>query len=142
MTNNGFVQVYYIALGAILAIVGSIITQAYQNRRNKRNEYWIRKLNSYQDFYQHTLQLCKLLISFSSIPDQIFWNSISAARKAAFDASFYDKEQKKRTRRMEEITYELVDIFVTRKKDQKEEIQHIINQTESIMREFREEERL
>jgi len=35
MQDNGLVQVSYIVFGAGLALIGSILTQAYQNFRNK-----------------------------------------------------------------------------------------------------------
>lgn len=142
MQDNGLTQVFYVALGAALALIGSIVTQAYQNLRNKKNEYWIRKLNSYQDFYQHTSQLCNLIESLVQLPDAVFWGSISAARKAAFDANFYDKKHPDRTGKLTAITSELVYIYIAKPEEQKEIIKNLIDQIDNVMQEFRKEEGL
>jgi len=73
----------------------------------------MRKLNSYQDFYQHTTQLLGLLRSNVSIPENVFWQSIALARKAAFDATFFDPGRLKRTERMQDVTLGLISMLDT-----------------------------
>ena len=49
------------SLGVIFALFLQWISYRLSFRKDQRREYWIRKLNSYQDFYQHTMQLIGLL---------------------------------------------------------------------------------
>lgn len=98
-------------LGAIFALVMQWVSYRLSFRKDQRREYWIRKLNNYQDFYQHTTQLIGLLSSKVSIPDNVYWQSISLARKAAYDAVFYDISHPERTDKMKAITLDLIQVL-------------------------------
>ena len=95
-------------IGACFALFLQWLSSRLAYRREQRREYWIRKLNSYQDFHQNTMQLLILLESRIKVPETHFWNSITLARKAAFDAAFYDLRHPKRTERMGQITEWLI----------------------------------
>src|SRR5205807_9208985 len=107
-------------------------------KKDQKKEYWMRKLNSYQDFYQHTTQLLGLLRSNVSIPENVFWQSIALARKAAFDATFFDPRHLKRTERMQDVTLGLISMLdASRSADKLETLQV---EVEDIQRSFCEEE--
>lgn len=95
-------------LGAIFALVLQWISYRLAFKKDKRKEYWIRKLNSYQDFYHYSTQLIDLIDMESQIPADVFWQSISAARKAAYDARFYDLLNTEQANKMIEITQKLI----------------------------------
>jgi len=128
-------------LGAIFALVMQWVSYHLSFRKDKRREYWIRKLNSYQDFYQHTTQLIGLLGSKVSIPDNVYWQSISLARKAAYDAAFYDISHPGRTDKMKTITLDLIQILQSNKQE-KERVQMLQKQVEEIQANFYLEEKL
>ncbi len=127
-------------LGAIFALVLQWVSYRLSFRKDQRKEYWIRKLNSYQDFYQHTTQLIGLLDSKVSIPDNVYWQSISLARKAAYDAAFYDRPHPERTDKMEAITLELVDKLQPGRRELGR--LDLIERIEEIIKEFYHEEKL
>ena len=95
-------------IGAVFALFLQWLSSRLTYRREQRREYWIRKLNSYQDFSQNTTQLLLLLASRIKVPESHFWDAITLARKAAYDAAFYDLGHPKRTERMMQITEELI----------------------------------
>ncbi len=127
-------------LGAVFALAMQFISYRLSFKKDRRKEYWIRKLNSYQDFYQHTTQLIGLLGSKVSIPDNIYWQSISLARKAAYDAAFYDISHPERTDKMKTITLELVRILQSNKQVP-ERLQTLQKQIEDIQSNFYLEEK-
>ncbi len=94
--------------GAMFALVLQWVSYRLSFRKDQRREYWIRKLNSYQDFYQHTTQIIGLLDLKVSIPENVYWQSITLARKAAYDAEFYDRTHHERTTKMKNITLDLI----------------------------------
>lgn len=98
-------------LGASFGIFYQWISYFLSFRKDQRKEYWIRKLNSYQDFYHHTTQLIDLMNSELKIPENLFWQTISSARKAAYDACFYDLLNSNRTEIMKKITLDLISIY-------------------------------
>ena len=128
-------------LGAVFALVMQWVSYRLSFRKDQRREYWIRKLNSYQDFYQHTTQLIGLLGSKVSIPDNVYWQSISLARKAAYDAAFYDISHPERTDKMKAITLDLIQIFQSNKQE-RERLQILQKQVEEIQANFYLEEKL
>ena len=128
-------------LGAVFALVMQWVSYRLSFRKDQRREYWIRKLNSYQDFYQHTTQLIGLLGSKVSIPDNVYWQSISLARKAAYDASFYDISHPERTDKMKAITIDLIQILQSNKQE-RERLQILQTQVEEIQANFYLEEKL
>ena len=127
-------------LGAVFALVMQLISYRLSFKKDRRKEYWIRKLNSYQDFYQHTTQLIGLLGSRVSIPDNIYWQSISLARKAAYDAAFYDISHTERTDKMKTITLDLVRILQSNEQVP-ERLQTLQKQIEEIQSNFYLEEK-
>ncbi len=127
-------------LGAVFALAMQFISYRLSFKKDRRKEYWIRKLNSYQDFYQHTTQLIGLLGSKVSIPDNVYWQSISLARKAAYDAAFYDISHLERTDKMKTITLELVRILQSNAQAP-ERLQPLQKQIEDIQSNFYLEEK-
>lgn len=98
-------------VGAVFALFLQWLSSRFTYHREQRREYWIRKLNSYQDFYQNTTQLLVLLGLRIKVPETHFWNSMTLARKAAYDAAFYDLGHPERAVRMEQITEELIKYY-------------------------------
>jgi hypothetical protein len=127
-------------LGAIFALFLQWISYRLSFRKDQRREYWIRKLNSYQDFYQHTLQLIGLLRSKVSIPDNVYWQSISLARKAAYDAAFYDTSHPEQTEKMKTITLELLQMLKSNEQESRR-LDELIERIEEIHSEFYQEEK-
>lgn len=128
-------------LGAAFALVMQWVSYRLSFRKDQRREYWIRKLNSYQDFYQHTTQLIGLVGSKVSIPDNVYWQSISLARKAAYDAAFYDISHPEQTDKMKAITLDLIQILQSNKQE-RERLQILQKQVEEIQAKFYLEEKL
>lgn len=95
-------------LGALFAFLLQWVAYRLSVRKDQEKEYWIRKLNSYQDFHHHASQLIELVDSGVVIPEDVYWQSISLARKAAYDAGFYDRSRPKRTAKMKAITIDLI----------------------------------
>ena len=129
-------------LGAIFAVFLQWISYRLSFKKDQRKEYWIRKLNSYQDFYQHTTQLIGLLKSKVSIPDNVYWQSISLARKAAYDATFYDISQPERTDKMKTVTLELIQILQQNNSDIEKKLERLLGQIEDIQTSFYKDEKL
>lgn len=127
--------------GAIFALCLQWVSYRLPFRKDRRREYWIRKLNSYQDFYQHATQLIGLLRSKVSIPPNVYWQSISLARKAAYDAAFYDRTHPERTDKMKNITLDLIQ-FLESKDHITDNLQMLLSQVEEIQAEFCQEEKL
>lgn len=126
------------AFGAVFGLFLQWLSHRLALRREMAKEYWIRKLNSYQNFYQYVTQLLDLLLSGVSLPEEILWQSISEARKAAYDASFYDVAHRDRTERMIDITRRLVQLHSVRDEDEK--LRNLRQNVQEIYREFRYEE--
>jgi len=128
-------------LGAIFALVLQWISYRLALKKDQKREYWIRKLNSYQDFYQHTTQLIELLASKVSIPDNVYWQSISLARKAAYDAAFYDRSHPERTGKMKGITLNLIQILQSDNPDP-QSLKMLLKEIEEVKADFYREEKL
>lgn len=128
-------------LGAIFALFLQWISYRLSFKKDQRKEYWIRKLNSYQDFCQHANNLLGLLMSKISIPDNVYWQSISLARKAAYDAYFYDRIHPERTGKMMDITLEIIRIIQLNNTDM-ETLERLIKKIEKIQISFYKEETL
>ena len=128
-------------LGAIFALFLQWVSYRLSFKKDQRREHWIRRLNSYQDFYQHTSQLIGLLKSKVSIPDSVYWQSISLARKAAYGAAFYDRSHPERTDKMKAITLELVRLLQQNNPDT-EKLERLPKQIEEIQTNFYGEEKL
>lgn len=122
-------------LGTIFALVLQWVSYRLSLRKDREKEYWIRKLNGYQDFHHQMTQLIELLESDVQIPENVFWPSISYARKAAFDAVFYDRAHADRTERMKTITVNLIKLFNT-KKYSKQDLDKLHKEVEEIRAEF------
>lgn len=118
-------------LGAVFALALQWISYYLAFKKDKRKEYWIRKLNSYQDFYQHATQLIDLMELETQIPTDVFWQSISAARKAAYDAKFYDLSNVEQANKMIEITRKLIRLRGHPPPDGMEPLRHEIDDVQS-----------
>jgi len=127
-------------LGAFVSLLAQWVSYRLSFKKDQKREYWIRKLNSYQDFFQHTNNVIGLLRSDISIPENIFWQSVSLARKAAFDAEFYDWANPTRPKDMQEITDLLIKAYQAREKDP-EDFNEIGKRIEAIQLQFYEDER-
>jgi hypothetical protein len=128
-------------LGALLSLFVQWISYRLSFKKDQKKEYWIRKLNSYQDFCQHINHLADLLRTGILIPDTVFWQSILFARKAAFDAEFFDWSSPERPKEMQGITNSLISLFQSKNYDS--EVLNDINQKiERIILQFYEEEKL
>lgn len=90
-------------LGGTVAFALQYVSYRFTQRR----EYWIRRLNSYQDFCHQSAQLVDLLIAGIDVPPDRCWAAVAEARKAAYDAEFYDPDSPERWTEMQEITIEL-----------------------------------
>jgi len=128
-------------LGVIFALFLQWVSYRLSFKKDQRREHWIRKLNSYQDFYQHTTQLVGLLKSKVSIPDSVYWESISSVRKAAYDAAFYDRSLPERTDKTKAITLELVRLLQQNNPDT-EKLERLLKQIEKIEKKYGEEKLL
>jgi len=53
-------QLVIFVLGALFSLVIQVLASRMALRRDQRKESWMRRLNSYQDFYQSTSQLLDL----------------------------------------------------------------------------------
>ncbi len=128
-------------LGAFFGIFYQWISYLFSFRKDQRKEYWIRKLNSYQDFHHQTSQLIDLLRSEVKIPENIFWQAISSARKAAYDASFYDLSNLNRTENMKKITLDIINIYQSENTNMQNLIE-IMENIEKIQESFYNQENL
>jgi hypothetical protein len=90
-------------LGATVALALQYVSYRFTQRR----EYWIRRLNSYQDFCHHSAQLIDLLIAEVDVPKDRRWAAVADARKAAYDARYYDPDAPDRWTEMQQITLEM-----------------------------------
>ncbi|MDP3670522.1 MAG: hypothetical protein WA191_12070 [Telluria sp.] len=98
-------------IGVAFSLLAQWISYRLSFKKDQKKEYWIRKLNSYQDFHQHVNQLIGLLRTNTAIPENAFWQSISLARKAAFDTAFFDWKNPERAKQMENITHGLINAY-------------------------------
>jgi dipeptidase len=126
-------------LGSIFALLLQWVSYHLSFKKDQKKEYWMRKLNSYQDFYQHTTQLIALLRSNVSIPENVYWQSIALARKAAFDAAFFDTGHRQRTERMQDVTVALITALQSSNRSQ-ENLETLHSEIEGIQQSFCEEE--
>lgn len=127
-------------LGVAISLLVQWISYRLSFKKDQKKEYWIRKLNSYQDFYQHVNQLVGLLRINTSVPDNVFWQSISLARKAAFDAAFFDWENPERPKQMEHITQALISAYQGKTLDDKM-LNMFAEETQNIQYAFYEDEK-
>ena len=127
-------------LGAFVSLLAQWISYRLSFKKDQKREYWIRKLNSYQDFFQHTNHIIGLLRNGISIPDNVFWQSVSLVRKAAFDAEFYDWANPNRPKEMQDITDLLIKAYQTNNK-RSEDFDIIGKKIEAIQLQFYEDER-
>jgi hypothetical protein len=73
-------------LGSLFGFVLLWVSHRLSVKKEREKEHWIRRLNSYQDFYQHTMHLIDLLQAGIELPEPARWDAITLARKAAYDA--------------------------------------------------------
>lgn len=126
-------------LGSIFALLLQWVSYRLSFKKDQKKEYWIRKLNSYQDFYQHTTQLISLLQLNVSIPENVYWESVMLSRKVAFDAAFFDIGNHSRTEKMQDITIDLIAVLQSSNHN-KGELERLQYQVEEIQQSFYKEE--
>lgn len=141
MLFNFLLQRGPLIFGVLIAIFVQWISSFFRFTDERRKEYWMRKLNSYQDFYHHAAQLIELIISEVNIPEEVYWHSVTLARKAAYDAEFYDMTHPERTNKMKNITEDLL-YFLKSEEFTLDDVQDLRKQIEEIKKEFYEEEKL
>ena len=101
-------EVLIFLLGQLSAVALQLLVSRLALRREQRKEAWIRRLNSYENFYRASTQLIDLFQANVEVPQSSAWESIADARKAAYDASSYDPGNPGRTARMREVSLDLV----------------------------------
>jgi hypothetical protein len=102
------VELITFVLGALFAVVIQVLVSRMTLARDQRKESWMRRLNSYQDFYQSTSQLLDLWRAGIDVSDDRSWDILMTARKAAYDAAVYDPDQRDQAERMQALSVELV----------------------------------
>lgn len=95
-------------LGALFAVFLQVFISRLAFTREKRREAWIRKLNSYENFYRALTQLIDLRVADVDVPQEQLWVALADARKAAYDGESYDPDAQQRTERMRQITLEFL----------------------------------
>lgn len=131
-------NIFIYMFGLINGLVFQWISYYLFFRKNQKQEHWIRILNSYQDFDQHSTQLIELLKSGISVPDDVFWQSVLLTRKAAYDANFFDKSNPDRTNKMKTVSLTLIQIFHQDTHDTTE-LDELMEQINEIQTSFYEE---
>lgn len=96
------------SLGAAFAVVLQLFVSNLTLTREKRKEAWVRKLNSYENFYRAMTHTIDLMLAGVAIPDDQLWSALLDARKSAYDATSYDPSHAGRTKQMRELTLELL----------------------------------
>lgn len=84
-------------LGACFALALQWVSYKLAVKKEKEKEIWIRILNSYQDFYQNCMQILNLIEQYKHNGWPLKKEAqpfINAARKAAYDAVYFDNSQK------------------------------------------------
>lgn len=73
--------------------------------REKRREYWIRKVNTYEHFFRYGNQVMDLLSVFSEKYQdwQIFWEFYFKMKEASQSAVFYHKNHTDRVHKMRKV---------------------------------------
>lgn len=102
------VQLVIFVLGALFSLVIQVLASRMALTRDQRKEGWMRRLNSYQDFYQATSQLLDLWRAGIDVSEDRSWDILMAARKAAYDAAVYDPERRHLAERMQVLSVELL----------------------------------
>ncbi|MDQ3933624.1 MAG: hypothetical protein M3340_03225 [Actinomycetota bacterium] len=128
------------ALGAVFAVALQLFISRLTLEREKRKEAWIRKLNSYENFYRAMTGLIDLVSAGVRVPEQQFWEAMVDARKSAYDAASYDAENPERTARMRQLTLDLVLAYQGGELDG-ERLRELREETEAIRSGFYSEER-
>lgn len=95
-------------LGAVFAVGLNVFISELTLRREKRKEAWIRRLNSYENFYRAMTGVIDLLAAGVRVPEAKLWEAVGDARKSAYDAASYDPTHPERTSRMQELTLALI----------------------------------
>lgn len=115
-----------------------------QTWREKRREYWVRKVNTYEHFYRYGNQIIDLLTlfdeNFQDWPK--FWDFYFRVNDAYYDASFYDRKHLKRVQRIKEVCAEIRDIGRQRLTCKKQILSKVQQEIDEIYNEFKKEEKL
>jgi hypothetical protein len=92
----------FLIISPYIILVLMLILQIW---REKRREYWIRKVNTYEHFSRYGNQVKDLLSVFSEKYQdwQIFWEFYFKMKEASQDAVFYDKNHTERVHKMRKV---------------------------------------
>ena len=96
------------ALGVGFAFMLQLFVSRLALSREKQKEAWVRKLNSYENFYRAMTDVVDLLVAGVGLPDSRLWDRLFDARKSAYDAASYDPDHSARTALMQQLTLELL----------------------------------
>lgn len=129
------------ALGASFAFVLQLFVSRLALSREKRKEAWVRKLNSYENFYRAMTNVIDLLLAGVGLPDERLWDSLADARKSAYDAASYDPINGSRAARMQQLTLEVL-LFHQEGGWDQEDLRVLRNEVEDIRAGFYAEEKI
>ncbi len=95
----------------------------------------MRRLNSYQDFYQSTSQLLDLWRAGIDVSEDRSWGILMAARKAAYDAAVYDPDRRHQAERMQALSVELLRLAQDDQRDS-EHLNQLAAESQAILDAF------
>lgn len=133
------VQFVIFFLGAAFSLVIQVLASRLALMRDQRKEGWMRRLNSYQDFYQSTSQLLDLWRAGIDVSEDRSWGILMAARKAAYDAAVYDPEQRHHAEQMQVLSVELLRLVRVDHRDP-EHLDQLVAESQAILDAFFERE--
>lgn len=129
------VQLMTFVLGALFSLVIQVLASRMALTRDQRKESWMRRLNSYQDFYQSTSQLLDLWRAGIDVSEDRSWGILMAARKAAYDAAVYDPDRHDQAERMQVLSVELLRLAQDDQRDP-EHLNQLVAESRAILDAF------
>lgn len=100
--DEGISLVVTFAAGAVTALGAQWLSNALARRRERTKEYWIRRLNSYQDAYHAATHLTHLL-EMGNAPPDLVWQVYGSLSKSVDDAVFYSPEEERLLHHLQEV---------------------------------------
>lgn len=137
---NGDRELFLIVSPYLILVLSAVL----QSWREKRREYWIRKVNTYEHYYKWGSQIIDLLSIFDEKHEdwRKFWDLYFKFSEAYQDALFYDRKHVRRVQRMGKVGRRIWDIGRGKLVIGREELPKIREEIEEIFDEFKGEERL
>jgi hypothetical protein len=128
------VQLLIFALGAIFSLFVQLVASRLALARDQRKESWMRRLNSYQDFFQSTRQLLDLWRAGIAVSEDRAWGILLVARKAV-----YDPERGELAQRMQALSVDLLLLVDSDPRDP-EQLDRLAAESEEVLGAFLESE--